>query len=273
MKVFVLTDLEGVSGVIGRPDSIGNKILNVETSGQLLTGEVNAVADGLFAAGAKEIVVWDGHGGSNSIDIRNLREGVLLYQSGGRGPVTIMDSSYDALVQIGAHAMMGTPDGFLNHTDSSRAIVEIQLNGTPVGEIGLASLLAACFNVPTIMVSGDRAACREAGEFLTTVEVVETKVGVNRYSAINRNPLEVRKDLTGTAEKALSNKAQYPLLKMTGNYILRIQYMCPNQADTAEMRGAVRINPVTVEYSGNDFINVYSRYAGWSDGVHAQVYG
>jgi len=65
----MMTDLEGVSGVKGRSDDIGNKIINMEQACRLLPGEVNATVEGLTDAGAEEIVVVDGHGGSNCINI------------------------------------------------------------------------------------------------------------------------------------------------------------------------------------------------------------
>ena len=58
MKVFILTDLEGPSGVNGRPDSpVGNTMLNRPTAELALVNELNAVCDGLVAAGADEIVI------------------------------------------------------------------------------------------------------------------------------------------------------------------------------------------------------------------------
>jgi len=66
MKIFIVTDIEGISGINGRKaDEVGNKIINTDVACRLLTQEVNAVAEGLIEAGADEIHVWDGHGGSS----------------------------------------------------------------------------------------------------------------------------------------------------------------------------------------------------------------
>jgi hypothetical protein len=95
MKVFILTDLEGPAGVNARPDNVGNKIINRPTAEQALVNEVNAVCEGLVAAGADEIVVLDGHGGSNAIDIFKLHPKASLMQVGNYSPAVYLDGSYE----------------------------------------------------------------------------------------------------------------------------------------------------------------------------------
>jgi len=273
MKVFILTDLEGVSGVKGRSDGIGNSIVNEDVSKRLLTEEVNATAEGLLAGGATEIVCWDGHGGSNSINIEQLHPEVQLYQSDGLLQPLPIDASFDAFVHIGAHAMMGVADGFLHHSFNSHAVVCMSLNGEPIGEIGIESVIAACYGMPTILVSGDRAACREAAAFLGKVDTVETKTGISRYSAVNKNPERVRAGLTAAAQQALKAKDTFPIVRKEPPYELKIELMCPNMADECEKKGAQRINHTTVMYSGSDFPDVWAQRNGWAPGVYKARFG
>ena len=275
MKVFILTDLEGVSGVNGRAaGGVGNKIINEEVSHRLLTEEVNATPRGLVKAGATEILCWDGHGGSNSINIEDLHPEVQLYQSGGAmNPARLCDSSGDAFVELGQHAMIGVPDGFLNHTFNSHAVVNMWLNGEAIGEIGVQARLAAAVGVPTILVSGDAAACREAQALLGAVACVATKTGINRYSVINRHPVKVRADLEAAAERALKRKDEFPVLKTASPCELKMALMCPNMADAYEKAGARRIDHVTVALSGDNFTEVWSRRIGYAPGVHERKFG
>ena len=193
MKVFIMTDLEGVSGVNGRSDGIGNKIINEDVAGRLLTEEVNAAVEGLTAGGATEIVVVDGHGGSNMIQPEKLHPAARLVMSGGGlAPIAAINAGYAAALQLGTHAMEGVRDGYMNHTFNSHAVANMWLNDMLVGEIAVEALCCAYFGVPTILVSGDSAACREAREFLTKVETVETKIGQSRYTVDNENPVKVR---------------------------------------------------------------------------------
>ena len=275
MKVYVMTDLEGPGGVNGRADSIGNRIVNESTAGKLLTEEVNACVEGLVRAGADEIVVWDGHGGSNSIDITQLHPAASLGTIG--GPIlrmNLLDASYDAAVQLGAHAMQGAESAYLNHTFASHSIAGMRLNGQPIGEIGIQALLAAYFRVPTILVSGDRAACAEARNFIEEkLETVVTKNAVSRYTVINRNPVSVRAELAKTAEKALKNLQTAPLPELPDTFELEYRFMCPNFADDFEKRGAERIDCQTVILRGGDFMDIYAQMHGWAPGLHNRKYG
>ena len=270
MKLLVMTDIEGVSGVNGRKaDAVGNKVINTEAACRLLTEEVNAVVEGLVEAGASEIMVWDGHGGSNSIQIENLHPAAELFISGGDlAPVTCIDSSYDAALQIGVHATMGVADGFMNHTFNSHAVVNMWLNGERIGEIGIGGLQCAYFGVPTILVSGDAAACREANDFFGQVATVETKKALSRYTVQNHNPIQVRKQLKEQAQKALSGKAGFALKKLAGQFELKVELMCPNMADDYEKRGAERLDHNIIVLRSDDFLDLWAQRNGWAPGVH-----
>ena len=61
--IFVVTDAEGVAGICRQEQTDPQ---NQELR-QLLTGEVNAAVDGFLAGGADEVIVWDGHDGSQTL--------------------------------------------------------------------------------------------------------------------------------------------------------------------------------------------------------------
>ncbi|MDD5599448.1 MAG: M55 family metallopeptidase [Victivallaceae bacterium] len=270
MKIFIITDLEGVSGINGRKaDEVGNKIINTDAACRLLTEEVNAVVEGLLEAGADEIHILDGHGGSNSIQIENLHPAAELFISGGDlAPVTYIDSSYDAALQIGAHAMMGTGNGVMHHTFNSHGVVNMWLNGELIGEIGIEGLQCAYFGVPTILVSGDLAACHEAKAFFGKIETVETKTGISRYTVRNYNPVRVRQKLKEGAKKALLAKSDFPVKNLNGPYEIKVQLMCPNMADNYEKAGAERLDQSTILLKSDDFLDVWAQRNGWAPGVH-----
>lgn len=274
MKILIITDLEGPAGVNGRSDGIGNKIINLPAATAALTAEVNACVEGLIEGGAKEIVVVDGHGGSNSIEIQNLHPMASLYTiGGGMAPVNIVDASYDAAVQLGVHAMQGVSDGYLNHTFSSHAVAAMRVNGKLIGEIGIYGLYCGYFNVPTIMSSGDEAACREAKEFFgESVCTIPTKQAISRYTVINR-PLgllykEMKELTAATLKKFALEKDKFPVKRPSGSYTMELQCMCPNLADTMEKVGAERVDYQTLAFHSDDFIDLWAQRNGWAAGVH-----
>lgn len=274
MKVMMMTDLEGPSGINGRSDGIGNQTVNSPTACQMLLEEVNASVEGLVQGGADLVVVWDGHGGSNSIDIAKLHPKAQFATIGGdMAPCCFIDSSFDAAVQIGCHAMQGVADGYMSHTYNSHSTCNMWLNDKLVGEIAIQAYQAAYFGIPTILVSGDAAACREAKELLGDIPTVVTKKAVSRYTVINRNPAEVHEELISASKRAMQNLAACPVLKMPDYYQLKLQLMCPNFANTYEKMGIERLDQQTVLFKSNDFQDLWAQRAGWAPGVHNKKFG
>src|SRR5437764_7335 len=61
MRVFVISDMEGVSGICKWPQVDGGEPL-YEEGRRLYTEEINAAIRGAFAGGAGEVLVMDCHG-------------------------------------------------------------------------------------------------------------------------------------------------------------------------------------------------------------------
>src|SRR5205823_6790620 len=100
----------------------------------------------------------------------------------------------------------GTADGVLSHTVSGQAWQSLRFNGTLVGETGINAALCGHWGVPVLLVTGDRAVCREAEELLGDgVTTVEVKQGLGRFSARMQTPGEARGLIEDAAKKALSD--------------------------------------------------------------------
>ena len=101
--------------------------------------------------------------------------------------------------------MMGTPDGVLNHTQSSKSENRYWYNGVESGEMAQTAAIAGYFGVPPIMVTGDVAVCREAAKFFgPNVVTVATKQGISREAAVLYPFEEVHKALYEGAKKAIA---------------------------------------------------------------------
>ena len=61
-KIYIMTDMEGVAGVIDFENWCGPSGRYYELAKELLTLEVNSCIEGLFEGGVEEIIVLDGHG-------------------------------------------------------------------------------------------------------------------------------------------------------------------------------------------------------------------
>src|SRR5437764_9022323 len=98
-SIFVVTDAEGVGGVC-RQDQTDPKDQEMR---QLLTGEINAAVDGFLAGGATEVIVWDGHDGSQTLSTLTIHPKAKLLM-GGLGASMLMDRHFAAVAYVGQHS-------------------------------------------------------------------------------------------------------------------------------------------------------------------------
>jgi D-amino peptidase len=206
IKIFIETDLEGVSGVYKFSQTREKDTpLNIQAC-EYFMGDLAAVIRGLRDGGAKEIVVIDGHG--TQAILPHMMEPGAKYVTGSPRPDNnrwSLDKSYSGIVMFGFHAMNGTPDGVLCHTQSSMSENKYWYNGVESGELAQTALIAGYFGVPPILVTGDEATCREATKFFGTgVVTVATKQGLAREAAVLYPFEETRKALYEGAKRAVA---------------------------------------------------------------------
>ena len=205
VKIYIVTDLEGASGVYKFAQSREKETPLGQKAMEYLMGDIAAVVRGLRDGGATEILVLDGHGPQAFVP--DMMEPGAKYLTGTPRPGVLygLDKSYAGLVFVGYHAMMGTPDGVLCHTQSSRNENRYWYNGVESGELAQAALIAGAHGVPPILVTGDEATCREATKFFGPECVtVATKQGVARESAILLPFAESRKLLYEGAKRCVT---------------------------------------------------------------------
>jgi D-amino peptidase len=204
VKIYIVTDLEGASGVYKFAQTREPGPLNDQAK-EYLMGDIAAVVRGLRAGGATEILVLDGHG--SGAFVPHLMEPGAKYITGlprPGHPLWGLDESFAGLAIVGQHAMMGVPDGVLCHTQSSRSENRYWYNGVESGELAQVAAIAGYYGVPPILVTGDEAACREArqffGEHCVTVAV---KRGISREAAVLYPFEETRRALEEGAKQAM----------------------------------------------------------------------
>ncbi len=241
-KIYILTDLEGVSGVFKFQQTREKDSPQNLQACEYFMDDLSAVIRGLQAGGATDILVVDGHG--NQCVIPHMMEPGVRYVTGipRSGAMWGLDGSFDGMVQFGAHAMMGTPDGVLSHTQSSRSENRYWYNGTECGELVQCALIAGHYGVPTIMVTGDEATCREAGQFFgESCVTVAVKEGIAREAAILYPFEETREALYEGARKAMEALSRCKPFKMDMPIKGKLQYL--------DLKGG-RKNPKTITREG-----------------------
>ena len=177
MKIMVMTDMEGVAGLLNFQDWATRAGDCYEKGVRLLTEETNAAVDGLYEGGAREVLVVDGHG-RGGIDPELLDQRALLHR--GRAEKVWpwgLDESFDALAFVGQHAKARTPYSHITHTQSFRYI-DLAINGLSIGEYGQLALCAMELGVPTILACGEQALAQEAQALTPGVVTVAVKRGL-----------------------------------------------------------------------------------------------
>lgn len=176
MKIYVMTDMEGISG-INSPDQVISDRPGYAEGRALLTREINLVARFLKEEGVDEVIFQDGHGSGTNVIWDRLSEDVDLCVTG-----YVRDRYYnkgiegaDGVILLGYHAMAGTKDALLEHTMSSKRIQNVWLNGEKAGEVALDAGVLGDMGIPVIMVSGDDKVCEEAGKLLPWAELACVK--------------------------------------------------------------------------------------------------
>ena len=259
MKVYIITDLEGVAGVVLKEQTTpGTKAY--EEARLLLTREVNAAVQGALEGGASEILVNDGHDGGFNIVLEELHEEAKIVHGAPR-PFSLagLNETVDVVFLLGYHAMAGTENAVLDHTMSSTAIHNVYLNGKRIGEIGLMAALAGYFKVPVGLVTGCYKACQEAKELLGNIEVVVTKWGYGRSYAISLSPKKARKLIKEAAKKAIerAKKKEFKPFIVKPPIELKIEYNSSVYADAMTNKLWIeRVDSRTIICRGDDLIKV-----------------
>ena len=71
MKIYIITDMEGVSGICSDQQVQRDQAAYAEGQ-RLLIGDINAAVAGAFDGGATEVVVNDGHGGGFNLILEQM---------------------------------------------------------------------------------------------------------------------------------------------------------------------------------------------------------
>lgn len=246
MRIYIHTDLEGISGI----DCIEMMARDHERHQEArvnLMGDLNAAIDGAFAGGAEQVTVLDSHGGGGSFILELLDPRAENDTKPNGKWWGLLDETYHGTFFIGAHAMAGTMNGFLDHTQSSLSWYNYSVNGRKMGELAQWAMVAGHFGVPMLMVSGDERACVEAHEFFRPIETAMVKRGIGRNQAELVDLAEARRRIREAARRAIALIGQAKPWQPSKPLEILLEYTRSDYADEAAGReGVERLDARTV---------------------------
>jgi D-amino peptidase len=255
--IFLITDAEGVGGVC-RQEQTEPKDPEMR---QLLTGEINAAVEGFLAGGADEVVVWDGHDGSQTLSTLTIHPKARLVM-GGMGPSMLMERRFSAVAYVGQHSKANIRGGIMAHSYSSLGIQNMLLNGKPVGEIDVIAAMAGHFATPVVMLSGDLAAANELREIVPGAEFAVVKEGLGRYTCISLSAPVARDAIRDAARRSVAKIGSIKPYTVAGPVTLQVEYTTRNSLPIgAELRaGAEVLDDRTIRFRGKDILEAWTLY-------------
>ena len=262
-RVLIVTDMEGVGGVNNSEEQLLPGQRRFEETRRLLVGELNAAVEGCLKAGAREVVIWDGHDGSRALSIDDIHPRAQLLQ-GRPTPANyyLEDKLYDGILFVGQHAMSGAP-GVLAHSQSF-SVQNIFINGRAVGEIGQVAAIAGYFSIPVIMLAGDRAACDELLTLQSKAETVAVKQLAGKGATLSLSHAEAKARIETAARRAVERLAEFRPWRIEGPVELRFEYYpeSPGISTAALSRDNRQVSPRTVVYRGRTVLEAYEQWLG-----------
>src|SRR6266536_1574804 len=267
MRVHIISDMEGVSGIVKWEQTTGGDPM-YEEGRRLYTEEINAAIRGAKAGGAKEIVVMDCHGAGKGWSFNSLIPDLLeddcefVVQEMWSDYTGFLEEGCDAALFVGMHAMAGTPDGVLNHTVSGQEWQNLWFNGTLVGETGINAALCGQWGCPVLLVTGDKAVCKEGtellGDGLTTVAVKE---GLGQFGARQIPALKAREVIEAGAKRALKNLKAVQPYDPGRPCEIEVEFTTPDRLEEYRNRRGVEVtSPTTIVSRGDDWWQAWSSF-------------
>jgi len=257
MKLYILADMEGISGI--------RKIEQVDTGGgseyeegrRLMIAEVNAMVAACFDAGADEVVACDTHGGGGQLRIAEM-DARADYETPGSGRLMpALDESFDGVILLGHHAMAGTETAFLDHTMSSASWFEYRLNGQALGEIGIEAAWAGHYGVTVILVTGDEPTAREAKQTLGAVETAVVKHPVSRNRARCLPLPRARRVIAEATKRAIERRGDFRPFQPDLPATVQLTHYRTDQCEERAFRpGVERVDGRTIQRRIDSLLDV-----------------
>ena len=266
-RVFISIDMEGISGVVDWTHVDSNHA-EYGYYRKMMAGDLNAAIEGALAAGAKEIVVSDAHGGMRNLQPEDVNEAAYLIR-GSPKPNSMMegidDGHYDAALFVGYHSMNGTERGILAHTITGSTVDAVIINGRETGEFGMNAALAGWHGVPSVFLAGDAAAAAEAESFVPGITTAPIKWAVGRYSAKCLHPNKSRALIKQRAKEALDDIGKVNPYWVNEPVEVKMRWMTPTMADV------VCVLPYMERVDGKTTSCIFDDYPSALRGLRASI--
>ena len=264
IRILVLYDMEGLSGQKEWRTTDFSYSEYYKRGQELLTDDVNAVIDGLYAGGAEEVFVVDGHGSGNPepdifLDKLDSRAKMINKEESFDAYADLPEmGGYDAVAVVGMHSKTGG-GGFLAHTYTIG--MDWILDERSINETEIVAYSWGRFDVPVIFASGDNK-LQEQLEIYPWIEFVRVKDALSANDAELRPILEVHEEMRASARRAVENLSSAKAVKLRTPIKAGLRAVHPARLSRIKDVPGINYQEETVTVSAKDFREAYDGIVG-----------
>ena len=266
MKIIMLVDLEGVSGIVNNEQQVKPGAPLYQEARDYLLSDLNAAIEGAIEGGATEITIFDMHYFGLNLNLGKIHPKTWVFMGKPRKIYPLLKEVYqkaDGFMMIGFHAMAQAPGGLLTHS-YDHSIKSLYLNGILVGEIGMEAAIAGSYGVPLIFVTGDSEGVKEAKNLLVEIETSIVKYAINEHSALCLPLAVTYKEIKEKAKRATENINQLTPFRLDPPYTLDVDFFEKEGRQKMEgFSGLQKINETKVRIEGENLPLLWESFIGF----------
>lgn len=263
--ILILSDMEGVSGIIDSRLVNAGSIQWKEYGRSLITDDVNMVAAACLSKGFKNVYLSEAHNyAKNTVPELLLPMLKVLPSSSAQSNMhgtKIWDEIYEqknivAAIMVGIHPMEGN-QGYLPHSWDSGAFKNIKINGKEHGEIGTIAALLGHYDIPLIAIVGDAGAAKEAEECVKGIKAISVKEQLEDGWVKALPPTKAHGLIFKEISSALENIDEVEVFKLTGDVEMSFELQNKDQLALFKEDETVSIKDDVVYINASNYKEAY----------------
>jgi D-amino peptidase len=167
-----------------------------------------------------------------------------------------IDSTFDAVVLLGAHAGAGMNYSNLEHTINDEEVSYMSINGLIASEFLIQAYTAEYVRVPIIFVAGDSGICDFINDNFSKIKTVASKKCVGN-STISMNSVKINDSIKGILKESLNEELSQYRIVLPKDFSVEIQFIHQHSAyKNSFYPGMKTKDPKTLLFHSNDFFEV-----------------
>lgn len=225
MRLFVSSDIEGTTGITAWDETEWSTPRSVYFREQM-TREVSAACEGAIDAGFDDIWVKDAHDSARNILPDKLPEPVKLLRGWIGDTHSMMGginrNSFDAVIFTGYHSWAAGNGNPLAHTMNTENEY-VKINGEFVSEFVINAYIAGYYGVPVCFVSGDKALCEQARQYVPNITSFAVNEGIGG-AVLSINPNLAVRLMREKVKESLSGDLSLCKVRMPESFDIEIRF-------------------------------------------------